>query len=441
MTNKAEKRGLVPKLRFPEFREAGGWESKSMGEVYSFKGNNSLSRDKLNYESGSIKNIHYGDIHTKFSTLFDISKETVPYINASESQESFKAENYCVEGDMVFADASEDLADIGKCIEIVRLNGERVVSGLHTILARQSVARLVIGFGGYLFKSHAIRKQIQKESQGAKVLGLSGGRFAKVTIPFPSDKTEQQKIADCLASLDERITLEAQKLDTHQTHKKGLMQQLFPAEGETLPKLRFLEFQEAGEWEEKPIGKIATLRNGFAFKSSTYIDNGCYKIITIGNVQAGALLAEDAKTISELPPDIQLHQQLQVGDILISMTGNVGRICRVDVENCLLNQRVGKLVLHGANKEFFYHSINNDCFREAMQSRAAGGAQGNLSSSAIEEYILLIPQKNGEQQKIADCLASLDDLITAQTQKLAALKTHKKGLMQQLFPVLEERPA
>jgi len=255
MTRSA-KRGWVPKLRFPEFREAGEWSNKSMGEVYSFKGNNSLSRDKLNYESGTIKNIHYGDIRTKFSTLFDITKEAVPYINSSESQESFKAENYCVEGDMVFADASEDLADIGKCIEIVRLNGERVVSGLHTILARQSAARLVIGFGGYLFKSHAIRKQIQKESQGTKVLGLSGGRFAKIIIPFPSDKAEQQKIADCLVSLDERITLEAQKLDTLKTHKKGLMQQLFPAEGETLPKLRFPEFRDAGEWEFTTVGGL-----------------------------------------------------------------------------------------------------------------------------------------------------------------------------------------
>lgn len=199
MTGSA-KRGWVSKLRFPEFRGAGEWSNESMADVYSFKGNNSLSRDKLNYESGSIKNIHYGDIHTKFSTLFDISKESVPYINSSESQESFKAENYCVEGDMVFADASEDLADIGKCIEIVRLNGERVVSGLHTILARQTAARLVIGFGGYLFKSHAIRKQIQKESQGAKVLGLSGGRFAKITIPFPLDKAEQQKIARLISS-------------------------------------------------------------------------------------------------------------------------------------------------------------------------------------------------------------------------------------------------
>ena len=239
-TLKTHKKGLMqqlfpaegetlPKLRFPEFRDAGEWTSKPIGEVYSFKGNNSLSRDKLNYEGGSIRNIHYGDIHTKFSTLFDITKELVPYVNASELQESFKAENYCIEGDIIFADASEDLDDIGKSIEIVKLNEERVVSGLHTILARQSAARLVIGFGGYLFKSHAIRKQIQKESQGSKVLGLSGGRLAKITIPFPSDKAEQQKIADCLSSLDDLITAQTQKLDTLKTHKKGLMQQLFPA--------------------------------------------------------------------------------------------------------------------------------------------------------------------------------------------------------------------
>ncbi len=201
-----------------------------------------------------------------------------------------------------------------------------------------------------------------------------------------------------------------------------------------VPERRFPEFRDAGEWEVKPIGKIATLRNGFAFKSSTYSDNGRYKIITIGNVQAGALFAEDAKTISELPSDIQLHQQLQVGDILISMTGNVGRICRVDIEDCLLNQRVGKFEIHGADIEFFYHILNKDSFRDAMQSRAAGGAQGNLSSSAIEEFTLSIPKQDAEQQKIADCLSSLDELISLEAQRLDALKAHKKGMMQRLFP-------
>ena len=145
---KAHKKGLmqqlfpaegetVPKLRFPEFRDKGKWSSEILEDVYDLKGTNSLSREKLNYKNGEVKNIHYGDIHTKFSTLFDIKKENIPFINASENLEKIKAENCCVEGDIIFADASEDLDDVGKSIEIVNLNNEKVLSGLHTILARQ----------------------------------------------------------------------------------------------------------------------------------------------------------------------------------------------------------------------------------------------------------------------------------------------------------------
>ncbi len=137
---------LVPKLRFPEFRDAGEWEEEPLEELYSFKVTNSLSRDKLNYENGTVKNIHYGDIHTKFSTLFKIDNERVPFINPSVSLEKIKPESFCIEGDMIFADASEDLEDVGKSIEIIHLNNEKIVSGLHTILARQKNNKIIIGF-------------------------------------------------------------------------------------------------------------------------------------------------------------------------------------------------------------------------------------------------------------------------------------------------------
>ena len=102
--SKREKKGLVPKLRFPEFQDAGVWKRELFEKIYSFKTTNSLPRDKLNYEKGAVKNIHYGDIHTKFSTLFYIEKEVVPYISPSESLERIKPESFCVEGDMIFAD-------------------------------------------------------------------------------------------------------------------------------------------------------------------------------------------------------------------------------------------------------------------------------------------------------------------------------------------------
>jgi len=217
-----------PRLRFPEFRSSPDWTTRRMNEIYAFLANNSFSRDRLNYVSGSIKNIHYGDIHKHYRLLFDVTREVVPYINddalTSESQPVF-----CAEGDMVFADASEDLEDIGKCIEIVNLNNERVAAGLHTILARPKTrSAFARGFSGYLFSSKRIRAQIQKESQGTKVLGISAKRLANIELCFPVHVAEQERIADCLSSLDDLIAAQSERLEALRAHKRGLMQQLFP---------------------------------------------------------------------------------------------------------------------------------------------------------------------------------------------------------------------
>jgi type I restriction enzyme S subunit len=161
----------VPALRFPEFN--GDWEEKEYGEIFSFKVTNSLSRENLNYESGEVKNIHYGDIHTKFNTLFDITKEYVPFINKEIKVSRITDENYCKEGDLVIADASEDYADVGKCIEITNLNDEKVLAGLHTFLARPNLFEMAIGFNGYLMKSPKVRLQIMTIAQGTKVLVIT----------------------------------------------------------------------------------------------------------------------------------------------------------------------------------------------------------------------------------------------------------------------------
>ena len=170
-----KKKGVVPRLRFPEFRDAGEWEVKRLGKAYRFIPTNSLSRDKLNYAHGTIKNIHYGDIHTKFRPLFDINNEDVPYVNDGIRLEQFDQNAFCTNGDVIFADASEDVDDIGKAIEIINTDGQKLISGLHTLHARPRDQEFVLGFPGYLFQTIAIREQIRRESQGAKVLYLQGG--------------------------------------------------------------------------------------------------------------------------------------------------------------------------------------------------------------------------------------------------------------------------
>lgn len=218
----------VPKLRFKEFEGSGEWQVEQLIEVYEFKPTNSFSRDNLNYESGEVKNIHYGDIHTKYPTLLDLTTVKIPYINASSSIRRIPNEYYCREGDILFADASEDLNDIGKNIEVVNLNNELLLSGLHTLLARQRADKLIVGFGGYLFNAPFIRKQIQREAQGSKVLGISATRISSIRLVFPSNKIEQQRIKNAFIALDEQINKQAEKIETFKLHKKGLMQQLFP---------------------------------------------------------------------------------------------------------------------------------------------------------------------------------------------------------------------
>ena len=160
-----------PELRFPNFTDA--WEQRKLGECVKFKITNSFSRENLNYENGKVRNIHYGDIHTKFQALFDIAKEKVPFINSAMNIDKISEDFYCKEGDLVFADASEDLKDVGKSIEIINLNNEKVLSGLHTLLARPSEKKFSKGFNGYLFQSSNVRLQIQKQAQGSKILTIS----------------------------------------------------------------------------------------------------------------------------------------------------------------------------------------------------------------------------------------------------------------------------
>lgn len=426
------KPALTPKLRFPEFRDGPGWDEELMGEAYSFKGNNSLSRDKLNYDQGTVKNIHYGDIHTKFSALFDITKETVPYVNPSESLDGFRADNDCAEGDMVFADASEDLEDIGKSIELVRLNGERVFSGLHTILARPAPSKLALGFGSYLFKSKRVRVQIQKESQGAKVLGISATRLTKIKLPIPRTKAEQQKIAECLSTLDELIGAESQKLDALKTHKKGLVQQLFPREGETLPRLRFPEFQRAPEWEMKTLGEIVEVASGQVDPTEPpYCDmphvGGENMESHTGNL-LGIRTARELGLISGKylfdARDV-LYSKIRPALNKVALPDFEG-ICSADIYP--IRPSNDKVI-----RQYLAYLLLSERFVEYAAKHSDRSKIPKVNRDSLLTYELVVPSPP-EQHRIATCLSSLDALIAAQSDRLDALQTHKQGLLQQLFP-------
>lgn len=432
--------GPVPKLRFPKFHDTLGWEEKKFKALFSFLPTNSLSRDKLTYISGSIKNIHYGDIHTKLSTLFDITEEEVPFISPSEEPPNLNPAAFCEIGDIVFADASEDLEDVGKSIEIVSLNGERVLSGLHTILARQNEPTLAVGFGGYLFKSPRIRKSIQREAQGAKVLGLSKGRLESIQICYPRRHEEQQRIADCLTSIDDLITAEAEKLSALKDHKKGLMQQLFPRKGEVNPRLRFPEFCDAGDWLTADLEQVASVSSG----GTPSRGNPKYWGGDIPWVSTTLIDFNTITTTNEFITKVGLKESsakfFEKSTILMAMYGQGktrGKVALLGIDAAINQACAAITVDKGMNADFVFQNL---CSRyDEIRSISNQGGQENLSGAIVKKIPLSYPDpKSREQQIIADCLISIDDLISAEAEKLTALKDHKKGLMQHLFPASEE---
>lgn len=202
------------------------WQEKVFQNVYSFKTTNSYSRDKLNYKNGSVRNIHYGDIHTKFNSLFDIEKEYVPFINKDVNVSKIPEDCYLQEGDLVIADASEDYNDIGKTIEIQNISGEKLVAGLHTFLARKETDDIGKGFASFLMKTYKVRLDIMTIAQGTKVLGISKGRLGLIPLLIPT-LPEQTQITNFLTSIDISIENLSQQIDDSQVFKQGLLQKMF----------------------------------------------------------------------------------------------------------------------------------------------------------------------------------------------------------------------
>lgn len=225
----AKKKTIQPKLRFKneEGKDYPDWEEKAFGEIVTFHPTNSLSRSQLNYVSGEIKNIHYGDIHTKLKTAFDIEKAEIPFINSDIKTEKIPEDSFCKPGDIVIADASEDYNDIGKTIEIVNTNDEKIVAGLHTYLGRDK-QEMAVGFKGYLMQSENVRLQMMKAATGISVLGINKTNLLKIKVHIPCLE-EQKKIAEFLSAIDAKIENLEKELEELKAYKKGVMQAIFAA--------------------------------------------------------------------------------------------------------------------------------------------------------------------------------------------------------------------
>ena len=208
-------------MRFPEFH--GEWEKCKVSELLDFYSTNSLSWDQLEYGTDNMLNLHYGLIHVGLPTMVDLSKDILPAIKKENEPKNFEL---CKEGDIAFADASEDTNEVAKAIEFYTLEDKAVVCGLHTIHGRDKSNKTVVGYKGYAFSSTAFHHQIRRIAQGTKIYSISAKNFAECYIGIPS-KEEQTKIAKLLRLIDERIATQSKLIEDLKKLKSAISKLLF----------------------------------------------------------------------------------------------------------------------------------------------------------------------------------------------------------------------
>ena len=219
--NKDKKVLNVPALRFPEFTEE--WKRIKVSDLLDFYSTNSLSWEQLEYEPNEPYNLHYGLIHVGLSTLIDLTKDKLPSIKDGNVPKKYEL---CKEGDIAFADASEDTNEVAKVVEFYNLGDKKVVCGLHTIHGRNNNGQTAKGFLGYCFSSTIFHNQIRRIAQGTKIYSISTKNFSEIFVGLPS-RSEQQKIATLLRLIDERIATQNKIIEDLKKLKSAIRKRVF----------------------------------------------------------------------------------------------------------------------------------------------------------------------------------------------------------------------
>ncbi len=414
----------MPELRFPEFVNSGEWIEEPLGKIARYE--NGKAHEKGITETGK-----FVVVNSKFiSTDGEVLKHTNEAFCLAEKDDIL----------MVLSDIPNGKA-IAKCF-YVDLNDRYTVNQRICKLSSKNADSIM------LFYSLNRHPYFLSFDDGVKQTNLRKDDVLNCPVLLPKDLEEQQKIGDCLSSLDELIAAHTRKHQELQSYKKGLLQNLFPAEGQTAPSLRFPEFEDEGEWEEAKLEELATYTKGYAFKSKDYTDKGI-RIVRVSDLGADFVKSNNEQIfINAGSGNDYKRYEIKNSEIIITTVGSkpemvdsaVGRGIYVSSSKTgLLNQNLLKLEVNAkVNSKFLYSNINTKEYQSFIASISRGNAnQANIAVKELMKFQIKIP-KYEEQQRIAECLSSVDDLITAQAKKIEELKIHRKGLMQQLFPSVDE---
>lgn len=404
---------VAPGLRFPDFTDK--WELKTLGELATKvnRRNRQLQISRVLTNSATEGVIDQND-------YFDRD------IAVKENTENY----HIVEtGDFVYNPRISVSAPVGP-ISVNKV-GTGIMSPLYTIFKFRDG---YIPFFEQYFQTkiwHPYLKSIANFGARFDRMNITTEGFFNMPVVIPSF-AEQKKIAECLEAEDRMISAQEQKVESLKAHKKGLMQQLFPQPGATIPALRFPGF--TGDWQEKkfkditvPAGKknrqnipyerySISNEDGFYPQSSQFEDGGGY------------LKDIDCRQYIIVPPKSFAYNPARI---------NVGSIGYQDLGKDVIVSSLYEVfqTKDGIDDAFLWQWFHTDIFRRMVINVQEGGVRQYFFYEKLRECSVNLPTLS-EQKIIAACLEAEDQMIAAQEQKVESLKTHKKGLMQQLFPQL-----
>lgn len=406
----------TPKLRFPEFK--GEWEEKKLSDIASFSKGKGYTKNDLVKNGTPI--VLYGRMYTKYETV----------ISDIDTFVNLQVGSIISKGGEIIVPASGETAEEISRASVVKNKGI-ILGGDLNILSLQK-DKYNPEFFALTISSGTSQKRLSKLAQGKSVVHLHNEDLSGLQIKVPS-LAEQQKIADFLSNVDSIITAETKILNTLQKKKKALMQKLFT---------RQLRFKSADgtdfpEWEEKKLGDVCNVLSGKRVPKGnklTSVNTGL-KYITVSDMGDKFVSNKDIKYITqEIETKIKKYKVI-TGDIIISVAGTLGKVNIITEEfnNANLTENCDKLTeFKGCITEYLFYFLQSDKFLDEINRIKTSSAQPKLALDRLRIFVIPIPIIK-EQQKIADCLSSMDSLIQTQQKVVTTWQQRKKALLQQMF--------
>lgn len=397
------------------------WELQTFDETFRVISNNTLSRENLNNCGGAVRNIHYGDILTKFPEVLDCNEEEIPYINELSLLSS--STQLLQDGDIVVADTAED-ETVGKVIEVQNLGDSKLVAGLHTIPCRVKKGDFAPGWLGYYMNSDLFHNQILPYITGIKVSSISKGAISETLILVPPFD-EQEKIVQSLNKIQLLMTAETKVVNKIKLVKNGCLSKMFPQKDDTVPEMRLPGFTEA--WEQRKLGELvkegileAPLDGNHGEKHPTsdeYVDSGI-PFLMASDIHNGEVNIYSCKHITKERAERLDKGFARNGDVLLTHKATIGEtaiLSNLMTEYAMLTPQVTYYRIKNEerlNREYLYSFFNSLDFQTELKTKAAQSTRPYIGITAQQNLKIILPAEIDEQRKIGLYFRNLDHLIT-----------------------------